>query len=203
VGAGYIAETHIRLLLAGTHGVGAVTICDIRLERAEALRRRLVDLAASVGVALDISSEPRVAVDGAEVVILATTASEPYLGLDVLGNARLCLNVSLDDLDAMTLLQADRLYIDDWQLIVADDHRLLGKLARQGLVTGPGVLPPQGGRAVDGTLGQLLSGECDGRRRDSELIIINPFGMSICDLAVAAVVHEAAQRHGLGTRLPL
>jgi ornithine cyclodeaminase len=51
---------------------------------------------------------------------------------------------------------------------------------------------------VDGELGQVLAGLRPGRLRERDVILVNPFGLAIEDVALAAEVHRAATRRGLG-----
>ena len=38
---------------------------------------------------------------------------------------------------------------------------------------------------MDGTLGELLIGACEGRASADEIIVVNPFGLAIEDIAIA------------------
>jgi ornithine cyclodeaminase len=102
------------------------------------------------------------------------------------------VNVSLDDLASGVLTGCDRLFVDDWSLIVADEQRLLGRLARAGLVCGPGE-SRTGARSVDGTIADLVSSNVAGRESDAEIVVINPFGMAAADVFLA----DALVRNGL------
>ncbi len=144
--------------------------------------------------------EPEKLVREASIVAAATTTTEPYIRYDWLQPGSLVVNVSLDDVEEEAYLRADRLYVDDWGLIVADTQRLLGKLARAGRIAGPGQTGGQG-RVVDGTLGQLVAGTCPGRDDDGQTILVNPFGMAIEDLAVANRVYEVALLRNYGVFL--
>jgi ornithine cyclodeaminase len=55
---------------------------------------------------------------------------------------------------------------------------------------------------VDGELGQVLAGLCPGRRDAGERIVVNPFGMALEDVALAASVVGVARERGVGTRIP-
>ena len=59
-----------------------------------------------------------------------------------------------------------------------------------------------GARRVDAELGDILLGRHPGRRRDNDIVLVNPFGLAIEDVAVAAEVERAATAAGLGRRLP-
>jgi hypothetical protein len=56
-------------------------------------------------------------------------------------------------------------------------------------------------RAIDGELGELLTGKREGRTRSDEIIVVNPFGLALEDLAVSQQIHRHALKNGLGTWL--
>lgn len=198
VGAGSIAEAHARLMPRHLKTSG-ILVHDRVPERARDLAGRLS--AADALLPPVSSADLERTIREADVIVTATTVSEPYIPYDWLSPGVLVLNVSLDDLDADAYLRADLLYVDDWQLITDDTQRLLGRLAREGKVTGPGEPGPPGGRPVTGTLGQLLDGACPSRTSESQVIVVNPFGLAIEDLAIAQAVYVAAASRGLGTVL--
>jgi ornithine cyclodeaminase len=183
LGAGALAAAHVRLLSAELPFEQTI-VFDPEEERAAAL--------AGEAIGGSVARSPRQAVEASDVVLAATTVTEPYVEWDWLAPGSLALNVSLDDLGAEALLSADRLYVDDWEMVTADRQRLLGRLARAGKVAGPGEAPPAQGRAVTGTLGALFAGEAPGRGADDERIVVNPFGLAISDIALATAVREAA-----------
>jgi ornithine cyclodeaminase/alanine dehydrogenase-like protein (mu-crystallin family) len=200
LGAGPIARTHLEMLAYRTEGLARIVIHDAVPGRAAALARELAPLASERGYAIDVEPEARSAVAAATLVVAATTTTTPYIEMNWLKPGTVVLNVSLDDVTAEVLLGAGRLYVDDWGLICADRNRLLGRLARDGRACGPGETV-SGARPVDGTIGQLLLGECPGRDSAEDIIVVNPFGMAICDIAIARQVRSVALRRGLGVRL--
>ncbi|MFB7549551.1 hypothetical protein [Streptomyces sp. NPDC056154] len=107
------------------------------------------------------------------------------------------------------MLSAGTVIVDDWSLVRDDPRRLLGRMHRAGTLLGPGGIPREGvtarpgARRVDGTLGDVLAGRHPGRRNPDEIVISNPFGMSILDVAVADRIRARAETAGLGSRLTL
>lgn len=197
IGAGALGRMHVTLMLEHLD-IARVLIYDRVGQRADAL---VAELAADLGPGVELTavSRPQLAVGEATIVVTTTTTTTPYIGYDALRPGAVVVNVSLDDVHEDAYLRADRLYVDDWKLVVEDSQRLLGKLARSGRVSGPGEC--NGGRAVDGTLGELLSGDCPGREDDSQIMLVNPFGLAIEDLALASRVHEIARENDLGIAL--
>jgi ornithine cyclodeaminase len=136
----------------------------------------------------------------ADLLVTTTTATEGYIGFDWLRPGALVAHVSLSDLLPEVITRADLVMVDDWELVSHDRRRLLG------LMYGAGDLLPPGAageaRAVDGTLGDVLTGRHPGRGRVQDIVVSNPFGMAILDLAVAREVLAVAVKHGLGVQLP-
>jgi N-[(2S)-2-amino-2-carboxyethyl]-L-glutamate dehydrogenase len=193
IGAGTLAAAHLEVLPAVLPA-----LCEVRLH----------DLAAGRAQALGMSFERRLrqrirlaptaerAIRGAELVVTVTTATEGYVELDWLAPGAMVVNVSLDDVLPEVVLGVDRVVVDDWDVVKGDRRRLLGRMARDGLVTGPGAAGP-----VHAQLGDLLVGRRPGREGDRERILVNPFGLAIEDVALAVRVHAAARRLGLGVGL--
>jgi ornithine cyclodeaminase/alanine dehydrogenase-like protein (mu-crystallin family) len=197
LGAGKIAETHAALM-AKYLDIDSVFIYDRMPERGQILAEKLRAMGCFRRVA---TTEAEHAVGQANVVVAATTTTTAYVPCSWIARGTAVINVSLDDIDADAYINSDLLYVDDWQLITADTQRLLGRLAREGKVSGPGDSAPACGRSVTGTIGQLLAGKCPGRENAEQTVLVNPFGMAIEDLAVAQAVYTAAVSRGLGTPL--
>lgn len=196
IGAGPIARAHI-LLMTEHLPITRVLVCDRVDDRAQSLVRGIRDVCPGAPEVDDVA-DPKAVVQAADIVVTATTTTTAYIGYDWLKPGAVVVNVSLDDLEEEAYLRADRLYVDDWDLVVGDTQRLLGRLARAGKVTAPG---HDGGRPVDGTLGELVTGACPGRDDDGQIMVVNPFGMAICDLAIASRVHEVALLRNYGVLL--
>lgn len=200
LGCGRQARAHQELLLAECPELERVLLYD----RDPASRERLAAewRQAAPGVDVRGVEQAREAVAGAALTIAATTATESYVEADWLPEGATFVNVSLDDASEGLLTGCDHLFVDDWELVGGDDHRLLGRLARSGRVTGPGSTPPIGGRAVDAELPGLVAGEYTRAIGARDRVVVNPFGMGVHDIALADVIHAKAVAAGFGTLLP-
>jgi ornithine cyclodeaminase/alanine dehydrogenase-like protein (mu-crystallin family) len=203
IGAGALARFHLDVLPLHLRGLRRVALFDIDLARAGRLAGEWRQAGAELGIAISVTRSAEAAVRSADLVVPVTTTTEPYLRLDWLRPGALLVNVSLDDASAEVLLRADRLVVDDWDLVKADKHRLLGRLYRAGHIGDP--LPAgaarAGSRPVDAELGQILAGDRPGRSRPDEIIVVNPFGLAIEDIALAAEVDRVARGAGRGVEL--
>jgi len=181
IGAGALTRCHLRLLTPRLPELREIRVYDVEPARARALE---------ADVPLVVCDSAEHAIRGADLVVTVTTSTTGYVRHSWLEPGALVVNVSLDDLLPEVLLRADKLFVDDWSLVAADEHRLLGRLIREGTI-----------RAVDGELGELLAGSRPGRSRAEEIVVVNPFGLAIEDLAIAKEVYRHASATGLGTSL--
>lgn len=201
IGCGPLARAHLELLLPRLPGLRRVALYDTNPARCRGLAQ---DLRQRTGHGTDITQTPgpRECVAGSDVIITTTTVTSGYLRHDWLSPGTLILHVSLDDVLPDVVQRADLLVVDDWQLVSDDGQRLLGRLYQAGRLrspTGtycPGSAPDPAARAVDTTLGDILAGHHPGRGSDREIILSNPFGMSLLDIAVARSILPIAVRNG-------
>jgi ornithine cyclodeaminase/alanine dehydrogenase-like protein (mu-crystallin family) len=201
IGAGAIAAAHLAMLAKRLDGTRLVEVFDT----ARGAARRLCDsLRADCerrGISLRPARSAQSAIKDAGLVVTATTAARGYVRQDWLAPGALIVNVSLDDVLPEVVMQADHLIVDDWSLVRDGEHRLLGRMYREGRIAGPGEIPRPGARAVDGTLGDVVSGRYPRARRATDIVLVNPFGMAIEDVIVAHHVYEIARHCGLGKEL--
>jgi len=194
LGAGALARCHLELLSPRLPDLREIRLYDLDPARSAALAATVADSRIAV------SESAEQAIRGSELVVPVTTTTSGYIAHDWLDAGALLVNVSLDDPLPEVILRADKVFVDDWRLVAADERRLLGRMLRAGQIRGPNDRP-EGAHAIDGELGELLVGLREGRSRTDEIIVVNPFGMAIEDLAVAERVSEKARELGLGTHL--
>ncbi|MBY8887019.1 ornithine cyclodeaminase family protein [Streptomyces sp. PTM05] len=199
IGCGALGEAHVQLLSQRLPG-SRFLIHDIDGHRRDQMASRL----AESGVQADGVSSARAAVEGADVVVTVTTADASYLEFGWLRPGTLIAHVSLDDVTPEVVERADLVVVDDWELVRNDNQRLLGRMYRAARVTGPAdVNQSPRGRRVDATMAQILTAEHPGRTSVEQIILSNPFGMGILDVAFAHQVWQVAQATGLGMKLPI
>jgi ornithine cyclodeaminase/alanine dehydrogenase-like protein (mu-crystallin family) len=194
IGAGALAQCHLELLPSRLPQLREIRLYDLDERRAATLA------AESADARVIVCDDPAGAIRGAQLVVPLTTTTSGYIAYDWLAPGTLLVNISLDDPLPEVILGVDKLYVDDWTLVAHDDRRLLGRMLRSGQIHAPDTTGKEG-RPVDGELGELVAGIRKGRSRADEIIVVNPLGLAIEDLAVAQQIHQHARNHGLGTRL--
>lgn len=209
IGCGTLAKAHLVLLPAVLEGLRKVRLYDQVPARAEALAAAVRADPSMVHLDVEVTVGPEECVRGADFVTPVTTVTEGYIPRSWLQPGALVAHVSLDDVLPDVVRGADLVLVDDWALVSNDRRRLLGRMYQSGELLAPDgnhhpqTVPSAGARRVDGTLGEVLLGMRPGRRSDADIVLSNPFGMSILDVAVAGEVHRVAVERGLGIRIPV
>ncbi|WP_341716338.1 2,3-diaminopropionate biosynthesis protein SbnB [Micromonospora sp. FIMYZ51] len=186
IGCGLINRQVLRFVAATVAPPPALTLFDTDRPRAVAFAEAARALLPGVPTTVVGSAEEAMAAH--RLVSIATTATEPHLGLDACGPGTVLLHLSLRDLRAEALLTA-RNVVDDADHVCRERTSL--HLAEQ--LTG-------GRDFIAATIAQLA----DGRVRlpaDDVPVVVSPFGLGVLDLVLAEHVRATAERRGLGVRV--
>jgi len=160
-------------------------------------RGRLIDFCAEVakisGVAVQPAASAEAAVRGADIVVTATSASQP-----VLRGAWMSPGMHLN---AIGSNRPDRREIDDdavgrADLIVVDSLEQARLEAGDLILAAPSGGAPPFERAVE--LAEIVSGRHPGRQDERQITLFKSLGLGLEDLAVASVVYDRALAAGVG-----
>jgi ornithine cyclodeaminase len=200
IGCGALGRFHVQML-ADRLPSSRFALYDSNQERCRTAVEELV----GTGVIAQNMSIARAAIEAADIVVTTTTVTEGYVQYDWLRPGALIAHVSLDDVLPEVVEKADLVIVDDWNLVSADGRRLLGRMFRSGQITGPADDPaePSPGRRVDATMADIATGRHAGRANDEQIILSNPFGMGILDIAIAAEVWRLSRHTNIGIELPI
>lgn len=206
IGAGALAQAHIELLIKHLPHLRQIRLFDLSRERAEALQHRVAPTLQGSRVLLHTTATAKEAIEAAQLIVPVTTTTEGYIQFSWLQPGTLLVNVSLDDPMPDVVLEADKIIVDDWHLVKNDTRRLLGRMYRAGQVTGPDDPPHSSesrasSRRIDAQLGEVVLGKKAGREHADEIILVNPFGLAIEDVALATEVYRQARTSNMGVFL--
>ncbi|MEO6258897.1 MAG: ornithine cyclodeaminase family protein [Thermoanaerobaculia bacterium] len=188
IGAGVQAETHLRSLSL-VRDFREVRIFSRTRGKAEAVAQAFTTAQMHVVVTDDIEA----AVRGADVVTTVTSSREPVIRLEWLAagthiNAVGSSIASARELDSATMA-AGLLFVDRRESTRNESGDFL--MARnEGAI---------GDDAIRGEIGELLTGQAEGRRSSNEITIFKSLGLATEDLAAAAFLYEKALAAGRGT----
>ena len=184
-GAGVQARWQTRAIEAalGTEEVRVYSPSDSREACAADLREEGID-ARAVG-------SPREAVEGADVVVTATTSTEPVFPADALDEGTLVVavgsfNAELRELSPEVFERADRVFAD-----VPEEVAGIGDLRETGL--GAEEMTP---------LGAVFAGDA-GRGSPEEVVVVESVGTAVLDAAAGEYVYDAAVEADVGVDVSL
>jgi ornithine cyclodeaminase/alanine dehydrogenase-like protein (mu-crystallin family) len=187
VGTGVQAQAHARAL-AATRPLTGIRITGRNQARA---REVAAALGAELGLPVSAHAAARDAIEGADIVVTATTSPGPVLSRAWLAagahvNAVGAYTPATREIDTATMGEA-AVFADSRESVQSEAGDYL--LARQEGVDNP----------VRAELGDLLTGAAPGRADDDEITLFESLGLAAEDLAAASYVYEKAARLGVGT----
>lgn len=140
------------------------------------------------------ASSAEEAMRGADIIVTATSSREPVLRREWVKagahiNAVGSSIAAARELDGATVAAAS-LFVDRRESTVNESGDYLFAL-REGAIAGP--------EHIRAELGELLTGQAEGRRSDEEITLFKSLGLAVEDLAAAAFLYREAVRNGRGT----
>jgi N-[(2S)-2-amino-2-carboxyethyl]-L-glutamate dehydrogenase len=183
LGAGVQARTQLMALERTLPALEEIRLYDPAPGKADELAAARSDGPSRRAVA---SAEE--AVRGADVLVPATMAAEPFVPAAGLGPGTLVLSVSSLDLAVDVIEAADLVVADDVDHETGHASRPLARAEAAGVLDRQAVV----------TLGAILAGDHPGRTSEDDLIVVSPVGMGIEDVAWATHVFRRAEELGLG-----
>ena len=191
VGCGVIGRTQIVALLQQFDHIDAVHVYDVNPAAAQSLASDLTADHPSMTIRVAGSAED--AVRAGDLVVPCTVTDQPYIPFSWLKRGVLLSNVSIMDVHQDVFLNADKVIVDDWEQSNREE-KIINQLVLDGKFSRD---------QLHAELGEVLSGRRPGRESDDEIIVLNPMGMAVEDIACAAEVYTRAKQQQIGTWLDL
>ena len=188
VGSGVQARSHLTAISSVT------TLEEVRVWSPSEERRVAFawEMQQQGAPAIRATDSAREAVDGADLIVLATASREPVVRSEwVADGAHICaIGACRPDQREMdtALVCRSRLFVDS----------RAGALAEAGDIVLPieeGAMTPS---HIAGELGELALGRTAGRRDPAEVTIFKSLGMAVEDVAAAHLAYVRAAERGLG-----
>lgn len=193
VGSGGQARTQLL-------GVGAVRAIDrvtAFSRRQEPLREFCREMTHALEIEVIPATSAQAAIEGADIIVTATTAREPILrgewlepGVHI--NAVGSNYAIKREVDDDVVRRADMIVVDSREQAREESGDLLVPLAR-GVVLWEAIRE----------LGEVVAGHIPGRRRDEDITLFKSHGIALEDVAAAARVYQKAKALGRGEFLRL
>lgn len=154
------------------------------------------EMTALLGVEVRPVERPEQAVEGAQIVVTATTSAQPVFDGHLLEpgthvNAMGSNSLLKREVDEVTVRRADLVVVDSIEQAKLESGDLLGPIER-------GQLSWERVRELD----EVVVGRA-GRRTREEITLFESHGLGIEDVAVAARTNELARERGGGVEVPI
>lgn len=185
IGAGAQGRMQLRALRCAFE-IEDIRITDYYPEAAGAFAKAM---SAELGVAVQPVADTRAAVDGADIIVTATTADDALIQNGWVAPGAFIASVgSYPELDPELVMSADKIIVDSWtqNCVRGEIFRLIetGRLTRE---------------MIHGEMGDVAAGNLPGRESDEEIIVAGLIGLGTHDVACAAHVVDSVLQAGQGT----
>jgi len=139
------------------------------------------------------NTHARVAMDGADILVTATSAQAPLLKADWMKPGAFYSHIGGWEDEYEVAQQCDKIVCDDWATVT---HRTqtLSRMYAEGLLSN---------NDIHADLHELVSGHKSGRESDSERIYFNAVGLAYIDVAIGLSMYKRAVSAGNGLKLDL
>jgi alanine dehydrogenase len=160
--------------------------------RPESRRAYARELGEQLGLRITPADSTQEALRGADMVISATTTSEPFVREAWLEPGVFVYSIGKhQEMDDDVYKKVDKLVVDSWEHCKKKSD--MDRMLRQGFLTRDDVYAE---------LPDIIAGNKPGRASDSERIFMRAIGLVNQDIAIADWVYRRALEKGTGTVLP-
>ena len=126
LGAGVLAQAHIEMLVKRLPHLRSISIFDLDRKRIATLKGELATVLQSHEVELLETSTAESAIREAQLIVPVTTTTTGYIQFDWLETGSILVNISIDDPLPEVVFKANKVVVDDWNLVKNDPRRLIG-----------------------------------------------------------------------------
>ena len=192
IGAGVQSRTQLMALQVARPGIQQAAVFDIRRDRAEVFA---AEMSGRLGLDIRVAESAEEVSRQAEILVTATTnVSRPIVHHGWLMPGSYYAHVSAYECEYDLLRHADKVLVDDWDLVKARMYSTVALMWRDGEFADDDLYAE---------FGEVVAGQKPGRENDQEVIVFSPIGLALHDVAVANRVYQTAQSKGLGQRVTL
>jgi ornithine cyclodeaminase len=192
IGCGVQARTQLLALKTILPSLKNVKAYDIVEDNAKEYAKMMSE---KLGIDVVAVRSAKEAVKGSDIIVTATVANEPIVKNEWIEEGSFFSHIgSYQEEDYDTVLNSDKIVVDDWEQVKHRGTPILAKMYNEGLIKD---------ESIYAELHEIVSGKKEGRESDDERIFFSPIGMGSEDVAVAYYVYKNALKKNLGKRLKL
>lgn len=192
IGAGEQAKMH---LIAMKTAIPSLKECRVAAKLADEEQQFLKEMSAIIPDITFSAADSNLerAIDGADIIVTATSAQAPLLKADWMKPGAFYSHIGGWEDEFEVAKQCDKIVCDDWETV---KHRTqtLSRMYKEGLLTDDD---------LHANLVDLVLGAKPGRESDDEKIYFNAVGLAYVDVAIAIAMYKRALDAGLGQDLQI
>ena len=194
IGTGSQALHQIEAILAA-RPVKEVRVAARNFEKTKEFVEDAKKELAAYGAEIIACEDTNAAVDGADLVVLVTTAATPvcsaeYFKPGCVISAVGAYQYDMQELDPAVFAKCGKVYCDSCDAVLAESGDIRRPLEDGSLKM----------EQITGDIGDCILGRISGRESDDEIIVFENVGMGALDLVAADEICRKAEETGLGTR---
>jgi alanine dehydrogenase len=193
IGSGVQARSHLEAL----QHVRQLKAVRVWSPRPHSREQFIADMSPHFGIPIHDAPSAAAAVDGADLIVLATASKTPVLESEWVGSGAhvMCVGACRPDQREMApaLVKRARLYVDSRAAALVESGDVVMNIA-EGLFDKT---------HLRGEVGELVLGRVEGRTSDADVTIFKSLGMAVEDVVAADLVFRRASETGAGTELTL
>jgi hypothetical protein len=194
IGTGGQADCQLEAMLAACE-LDEVRIVARDFAKTEKFVAEMSERFKDSGVKIVAYSDADEAVDGADVIVVVTVATEPVFDAKRVKKGAVVSGVGsytaeMNEIDPELFKMADKIYFDSKEACIAESADIQIPL-KEGIVTDDD---------LTGDIGEYALGEVIGRESDDEIIIFKNVGLGILDLVIAKLIYDKAKDREVGVQ---
>ena len=192
IGAGEQAKMHLLAMKVVRPSLKVCRVSDMSADAEQQFIEQLSPLLPDMTFEA-AGTHMRAAMDGADILVTATSAQAPLLKAEWMKPGAFYSHVGGWEDEYEVALQCDKIVCDDWHTVT---HRTqtLSRMFREGLLSAAN---------IHADLHELVTGHKTGRESDRERIYFNAVGLAYLDIAIALAMYKRALNAHIGTPLKL
>ena len=192
IGAGEQAKMHLLAMKAVCPSLVECRVSDMSAKTEQQFVTEMASLLPDMTFAA-VDTHMRAAMEGADILVTATSAQAPLLKADWMKPGAFYSHVGGWEDEYAVAQQCDKIVCDDWHTVM---HRTqtLSRMFKEGLLSATN---------IHADLHELVSGHKPGRQSEDERIYFNAVGLAFLDVAIANAMYQRAKAADIGTPLQL
>lgn len=192
IGAGEQAKMHLLAMKSVRPSLRVCRVSDLDAHAEEQFIKEMSPLLPDVEF-IATKTNMRDAMEGADILVTATSAQAPLLKADWMKEGAFYSHVGGWEDEYEVAKRCDKIVCDDWHTVM---HRTqtLSRMFKEGLLASAD---------IHADLHELVSGHKCGRENDKERIYFNAVGLAYLDVAIALAMYKKSQENQVGTDLDL